>query len=763
VTAGERQAFEARCAGHMAGDAPGLTREGFRGVFADLFREASTVEWLFDLMDADGNGFVTVDEALAVVTQGLRGTPERRLEFYFRLYDRDADGALTVAELHTMLVEALKGRHVRIEHPDFDKVRALGRASAAADHGLDTDSGGPGGFPGLDDSDCSSQQQQLQLGNSNSSNINSNVGSGSGGSGLSLGDVEISASRLLTIAIDHDHSGRVSRAEWIAGASGFLRAASKLAPMIAPLRTTATKRSAATATATATATAAITRTTSAREASRGASAFASDIFDTRQGSAEEMLNPLVRARGKYIVWLVSLGYMVFSYSLAFVWPQDHALVLSKEVGWGPSRIGLLMIAYQVGSLPSSWFSGALINKFGLIGLSRMVALLLVVSSGVCGLAILIESFPLAMVGRVLQGFCECIFTIQSMSVIRHAVPSQYELGATSLVLIRMCGYIFGRLAIGPLPVKLGAVMVMTHGFGMAIFAVVVSALDEPIRRDCGRVGRDGKGSGEQTIASMLSSLLQVTEASVASISALPAVFWNHTVVASMQMSVIFTFGSIGAYMLRDLELSRGATPSETSIAFWMSLQTIFAMILSIPSGMTVSRFGRRGQYVMLFGAVMGVAHLLPTLAITVPAIVVALIHGFGGGAVHPVIQTITSTYMRNSPDLVGTAIGVLFATESVFVALFTFLVSQLVENPGSLAPSRAAFMVTFALSALSCLASVAFVISGNRAPGALLGKPTVKRTHKRRRYLISGVFPGAVIAVDEDIADEDEGGRGGKA
>ena len=176
-----------------------------------------------------------------------------------------------------------------------------------------------------------------------------------------------------------------------------------------------------------------------------------------------------------------------------------------------------------------------------------------------------------------------MFTIQTLAISRHLLPSQQEIAQSVLGLFRLVGFLVGRLAWGPLPLNSIGPLQIFHGFCLLVFAVVASATDMPIRKACGRVGKDGRGSGKQTLAQTLSSLLVVAEPSAASIAALPRVFWVNSIGCCFIIGFVFTFGSLGSFLLADIEaVQKGTNPSISIIAVYMSIQIMVGMGAALP-------------------------------------------------------------------------------------------------------------------------------------------------------------------------------------
>ena len=54
-------------------------------------------------MDADQNGFITVQEFASVMTKFSKGTVEQKAELLFQIYDLNHSGFITQKEFKTLL------------------------------------------------------------------------------------------------------------------------------------------------------------------------------------------------------------------------------------------------------------------------------------------------------------------------------------------------------------------------------------------------------------------------------------------------------------------------------------------------------------------------------------------------------------------------------------------------------------------------------------------------------------------------------------
>ena len=79
-----------------------LTREEFAEAMS-LKADSLFVEQMFQLIDQDGNGFVSFREFLDMIVIFSRGSPEDKLKLMFDMYDVDKSGSLSREEFRNML------------------------------------------------------------------------------------------------------------------------------------------------------------------------------------------------------------------------------------------------------------------------------------------------------------------------------------------------------------------------------------------------------------------------------------------------------------------------------------------------------------------------------------------------------------------------------------------------------------------------------------------------------------------------------------
>jgi len=79
-----------------------LTREEFAEAMS-LKADSMFVDHMFQLIDQDGNGFVSFREFLDVIAIFSRGSPEDKLKLMFDMYDVDKSGSLSREEFRGML------------------------------------------------------------------------------------------------------------------------------------------------------------------------------------------------------------------------------------------------------------------------------------------------------------------------------------------------------------------------------------------------------------------------------------------------------------------------------------------------------------------------------------------------------------------------------------------------------------------------------------------------------------------------------------
>lgn len=77
---------------------------------------------LFAVIDSDGDGRISEEDLLSVVTEITLGSDQKKLRFVFALHDADGDGRITAGELDEMLKASLRHSTLRITPVDRQRV-----------------------------------------------------------------------------------------------------------------------------------------------------------------------------------------------------------------------------------------------------------------------------------------------------------------------------------------------------------------------------------------------------------------------------------------------------------------------------------------------------------------------------------------------------------------------------------------------------------------------------------------------------------------
>ena len=100
-----------------------LTREEFADAMS-LKKDSLFIEQMFQLIDQDGNGFVSFREFLDMIVIFAKGAPEDKIKLMFDMYDIDRSGELDKSEFKKMLRAMMELVNAAVSHDQMDQLIA---------------------------------------------------------------------------------------------------------------------------------------------------------------------------------------------------------------------------------------------------------------------------------------------------------------------------------------------------------------------------------------------------------------------------------------------------------------------------------------------------------------------------------------------------------------------------------------------------------------------------------------------------------------
>lgn len=98
-----------------------LTREEFADAMS-MKPESTFIEQMFQLVDVDGNGFISFREFVDMTVIFSKGSPDEKLELMFRMYDVDGSGTLDRAEFKKMLKSMMELVNTSVSPDQMDEL-----------------------------------------------------------------------------------------------------------------------------------------------------------------------------------------------------------------------------------------------------------------------------------------------------------------------------------------------------------------------------------------------------------------------------------------------------------------------------------------------------------------------------------------------------------------------------------------------------------------------------------------------------------------
>ena len=98
-----------------------LTREEFADAMS-LKKDSLFVEQMFQLIDQDGNGFVSFREFLDMIVIFAKGSPDDKIKLMFDMYDVDRSGELDKTEFKKMLRAMMELVNATVSHDQMDQL-----------------------------------------------------------------------------------------------------------------------------------------------------------------------------------------------------------------------------------------------------------------------------------------------------------------------------------------------------------------------------------------------------------------------------------------------------------------------------------------------------------------------------------------------------------------------------------------------------------------------------------------------------------------
>ncbi|GAD53142.1 nitrate/nitrite transporter [Halarchaeum acidiphilum MH1-52-1] len=395
--------------------------------------------------------------------------------------------------------------------------------------------------------------------------------------------------------------------------------------------------------------------------------------------------------------LLVLGSLAYT-ALMFVWFSVPAYLgaLTADFGLSSTQAGLLTGAIPLTYVPVALFSGAIIDRIG--GYRAIGTGLVLFGLAQLGRS-LVASTPALFALTVLVGIGGTTITFGLPKLVSDLYPpgssgtpsSVYVFGS---LLGTAAAFSLGRGVIGPL---LGGwrPLFRVTGVAVLVYAVVWWATVRwlPVHEI---QYRDRDAGGETRRLSFAALRDDVAR-----------------VFANRPMRLLVVVGVVYLLLLHGIEnwlatvlRSRGlaASLAATSVSGFVAAEAVGTLCLPVLS----DRLDARGTIIAGSATLcaLGVATLLlPGVPLALP-VVGALVAGFGVGGISPLVRVIPGELDGIGPELVGTAIGLVFAVGELGGFLGPFLIGSLHDLTGTYAAGLVAL----------CLGCLAAIEAGRRLP-----------------------------------------------